>query len=320
METTRLGTTELVVTRVGFGGCPLGGHGWGNNYDSNEAVLAVQHAFDRGINFFDTADIYGLGVSERLLSKALGHHRHRVVIATKFGVRWDSQGRTWKDISPAYLRLALEASLKRLAIDCVPLYYVHWPDGVTEVADTVGELERCREQGKIRAIGVSNFSAKQLREACSVTDIAAAQVQYSLVDREPAEAIRETAVANNVSMVTWGSLAQGLLTGKYDATAKFGENDRRHRYENFLGEKFASNLQVVARVRDVAKRNEMTPAQVAIRWLLDTPSVGCVLFGAKRPQQVEDNAGAAVCPSLPDADYRLLESLPLSSGALARAG
>lgn len=320
MEAIRLGDSDLVVTRVGFGGCPLGGHGWGDDIDREESIEAVKTALDLGVNFFDTADVYGLGHSEETLAHALGKKRHDVLIASKFGVRWDTTGRTWKDISPGYLRQALEASLRRLNVEAISLYYVHWPDGVNAVADTIGELERCREEGKIRAIGVSNFSAEQIREACAVADIAAAQVQYSLVDRGPAEAIREAAAANNVSLVTWGSLAQGLLTGKYDARARFGKNDRRHRYENFLGEKLASNLQVLARVKEVAKRNGMTPAQVAIRWLLDTPSVGCVLFGAKRPQQVEDNAGAAICPSLPVADYRLLESWPLLGGPLARAG
>jgi len=305
MEQIALAGTDLVISRVGLGGCPLGGHGWGET-NHEELAAAVRRALERGVNFFDTADIYGLGRSEELLSDALGRRRHEVVLASKFGVVRTADGRTLKDSSPAHLRTALEASLRRLRVECIPLYYVHWPDERTPVEETIAELDRCRQAGKIRAIGVSNFSAEQLRRACATARIAAVQVQYSLVDRQHAEALCEVIAAEKIPLVTWGSLAQGLLTGKFDARARFGANDRRSRYENFVGQKFPENLQTVERLKAVASRLGKSPAQTAIRWLLDTPGVGCVLFGAKRPQQVDDNVGA-IGWQLDPADYQSLE-------------
>ena len=307
MEQVRLPGTELNVSRVAMGGCPLGGYGWGH-VDDGEAVAAVRRADELGINFFDTADIYGLGRSEELLSHALGNRRHYVIIASKFGVRRTADGPTVKDISPAYLREALEASLRRLRLDCLPLYYVHWPDGRTPVEEAIAELGRCRAAGKIRAIGVSNFSAEQLKRASRVASIQAIQVGYSLVNRVAAETLLNVSRALNVPLITWGSLAQGLLTGKFDAKSRFGSDDRRSRYENFQGEKLRDNLRVVQRVRTLANELGKTPAQVSIRWLLDTPGVGCVLFGAKTPQQVEENVVAGGTWQLSPGDYRLLKA------------
>ena len=306
MESFQLARSNLRVSRVGLGGCPLGGHGWGQ-VDDAESHHAVERAYDLGVNFFDTADVYGLGHSEELLRKALGRRRRDVVIASKFGVRWDSAGKTWKDASPAYLRTALEASLRRLGLECIPLYYVHWPDAKTPIEDTMAELERCRRAGKIHAIGVSNFSAAQLQKACQVVPIAALQLQYSLVDRESATEVLNVASQHDVPFVTWGSLAQGLLTGKYDETASFDTNDRRHRYENFCGDKFHRNLKTVALLKQSSLRINRSPAQIAIRWVLDSTNVGTVLFGAKRASQVEENL-AALDWRLPENEYRLLEA------------
>jgi myo-inositol catabolism protein IolS len=307
MEPITLPHCEVVVSRVALGGCPLGGHGWGE-VDTEQAVAAVRRAYELGINFFDTADVYGLGRSEELLSQALGHRKLDVIIASKFGVRRTADGQTVRDISTRHLREALEASLRRLQVDCIPLYYIHWPDGKTPVEEAVAELERCRASGKIRAIGVSNFDSQQLRQACTAGRISAAQVQYSLVDRVKAEALRETAKEFHIPLITWGSLAQGLLTGKYDADSSFATNDRRSVYANFHGKKLANNLQIVRQLFILSRRLERTPGQVAIRWLLQTSSVGCVLFGAKNPRQVEDNFGA-VGWQLSAKDYDLLQSL-----------
>lgn len=312
MEKTQLGNSDLTVSRLGLGGCPLGGHGWGNTDDTN-SIRAVRAALDSGINFFDTADVYGLGHSEELLSQALGDERHEVIIATKFGVRRDEQNNFVKDISPQYLREALEASLRRLRLECLPLYYVHWPDDKTPVEDAIGELERCRQEGKIRAIGVSNFNSDQIQSARTIAKIACVQVQLSLVDNG-ALALEPTLRETEATLVTWGSLAQGLLSGKYDAHSRFDENDRRSRYDNFQGEKFSRNLDTVEVVKRIAQKLNKTPAQVAIRWLLDTPIVGSVLFGAKTPSQVHDNVGASDW-SLSDEDYRLLANSQLTAAA-----
>lgn len=304
-EFITLGDSGVPTSRLGLGGCPLGGHGWGDDFDQSEATAAVRRALDLGVTFFDTADVYGLGRSEELLSNALGVSRFEVTVATKFGVAWDKSGRTWKDISPARVRPALEASLRRLRLDRIDLYYIHWPDGATPLADVLGELDRCREQGKLRAVGLSNFSGEDLAAAQQVTPIAALQVEYSLAKRSAAEAAAPMAAKSGVPLVTWGSLAQGLLTGKFDARARFKPADRRSRYENFQGPQFAANLKLAATVKEVARRVGKTPAQVALRWLLQSPGVGAVLFGAKRPSQVEENCSAADW-RLDDADYQTL--------------
>jgi myo-inositol catabolism protein IolS len=301
---------------VAMGGCPIGGHGWGH-VDDAESVAAVRRAVELGVNFFDTADVYGLGHSEQILAQALGPKRREVVIATKFGVRSEN-GRTWKDASPGYLRSALDASLRRLQIDCIPLYYVHWPDEKTPVADTMAELARCRQQGKIRGIGLSNFSAAQVREAAAVAPVEALQVQFSLVDRLAAAELLPLARELGTTLLTWGSLAQGLLTGKYDARSTFVPEDRRRRYDNFRGAKFAENLRAVERLRAVATSIGRTPAQVALRWLLDTPGVCAVLFGAKRPTQVDENVASAGW-RLSASDYQALDTWEIFTNKGAKA-
>jgi len=291
MELTRLGPDGPEISRVGFGGCPIGGHGWGR-VDDRESLDAIGRALDRGVNFFDTADVYGLGHSEEVLSRGLGSQRSEVVVATKFGVAKNDCGETIKDTSPRHLRRALEGSLKRLRLDCLPLYYVHWPDGVTPIEETMVELLRCRDEGKIRWIGLSNMGAEFVERALTVGPVHALQVQFSLVDREAIAELLPLAERCGVTLVTWGSLAQGLLTGKYDFHSRFEPSDRRSRYENFIGPKFERNLQVVDRLVGIAQHLKRTPAQVALRWVLDYPGVGVALFGAKRPEQVDDNLGA----------------------------
>jgi aryl-alcohol dehydrogenase-like predicted oxidoreductase len=313
METTQLGKTTQRISRLGLGGAATGGHGWGR-FDDDDSRRAIALAFESGVTFFDTADVYGLGHAEEVLSDALGPRRHDVVIATKFGVRWDNTGRTWKDVSPTYLQQALDASLRRLRVDCIPLYYVHWPDGVTPLEETLAALERCRQAGKIRWIGLSNRSAEDVLRANRQIEVTSVQVRYNLLDRAQAESLVELAALREITLVTWGSLAEGLLTGKFSAASTFELDDRRNRYVNFRGTSFTENLAIVQSVREVATRLEKSSAQVALRWLLDTSGVGSVLFGAKTPRQVEDNLGALDW-SLSPSDYALLESLNLQRAA-----
>ena len=156
MEFRRLNNTNLEISRIGFGCWAIGGHGYGQ-VEETDAIAAIRKAVGEGINFFDTADVYGFGQSEKILSKALGHTRHKVVIATKFGVNWNDEGETFKDISAKHVKEAVEASLKRLEIESIPLYQVHWYDGKTPIEETLEVLNKCKKEGKIQNIGVSNF-------------------------------------------------------------------------------------------------------------------------------------------------------------------
>jgi len=307
MEKVSIAGFGAGVTRLGLGGCPFGRHGWGP-VDDRESIKAVQRACDLGVNFFDTADVYGFGHSESIFRKALGARRHDVHVATKFGVRWDKHGRIWKDASPAYLHHALDASLERLGLEAIDLYYLHWPDPMTPIEKTLEGMERLRCQGKIRAIGLSNITANQLRTAVQIAPIATVQLQFSLIDREKFELFAPVAEPLGIQLVTWGSLGQGLLSGKYGQRATFCEGDRRLRYDNFQGEKFQRNLRLVQEVQNIAAQIGRTPAQIALRWLLDTTSVGCALFGAKTSAQVEDNLGALGW-QLPSDGYDRLEQL-----------
>ena len=296
MKYTRLGKTELVISRIGFGCEPLGGTDWGE-VDEGLAIAAVSRALELGVNFFDTADIYGLGRSERVLSKALGSRRHEVVIATKFGYNWEEdthggRARTFLDSSPSRVVEALEDSLRRLRLDCIPLFQVHWPDPNTPIADTMEALLRCQEAGKIKYVGVSNFPAHLIREANQVLRLASVQLPYNIIDRRAEQELLPCCQELGIGVLTYGSLAQGLLTGKYGPDAHFGEDDRRHSLPHFQEEELRKNLRIVDRVKCVGEHYHKSPAQVAIRWILENPTISCAITGVKSPAQIEDNFGA----------------------------
>jgi len=309
VECASLPSLDVPLSRLGFGAEPLGGTDWGH-VDESTAIAAVGHALDLGINFFDTADVYGLGRSERLLSQALGSRRHDVVIATKFGVNWtaDAGGRrakTFLDSSPKHVFEAVDASLRRLRIDSIPLYFVHWPDPGTPIAETLDALTRCREQGKIKAVGLSNFSLGQFREATQYMKIDAVQAPYNLVDRHIETEFLACCRELHICVITYGSLAQGLLTGKYSAPVEFEPNDRRHRLTHFQSENLQKNLKIVERLKRISTQYGKTPAQIAIRWVLDNSKVDIALTGVKSPSQIEHNFGALGWQLTPS-DYRQL--------------
>lgn len=294
MEYITLQNTDLRVSRFCMGGCPMGGYGWGSVQES-ELLDAVHEALACGVNFFDTADTYGLGQSERTLARGLGSHRHEVVIESKFGVR-AGNGATFYDNSPAYIQQALEGSLRRLNTDYIDVYVIHYRDGRTPIADVVGKLEELRAAGKIRYYGLSNIHGETLEELLPYAGkFACCQEELSLACRRNEAALRTAQERLHVTPMTWGSLGQGILTGKYTKdNIHFGADDRRSReiYVNFHGEKLAQNLRIVAVLKDIAAGRGVSPAACAIRWLLDTLPESVVLAGAKRPAQLRANAEA----------------------------
>lgn len=294
MEYITLQNTDLRVSRFCMGGCPMGGYGWGSVQES-ELLDAVHEALACGVNFFDTADTYGLGQSERTLARGLGSHRHEVVIESKFGVR-AGNGATFYDNSPAYIQQALEGSLRRLNTDYIDVYVIHYRDGRTPIADVVGKLEELKAAGKIRYYGLSNIHGETLEELLPYAGkFACCQEELSLACRRNEAALRTAQERLHVTPMTWGSLGQGILTGKYTKdNIHFGADDRRSReiYVNFHGEKLAQNLRIVAVLKDIAADRGVSPAACAIRWLLDTLPESVVLAGAKRPAQLRANAEA----------------------------
>lgn len=291
MEYSKIKNTDLNVSRICMGGCPMGGYGWGAVQEA-ELIDAVHTALDNGINFFDTADTYGLGQSEITLGKALGDRRKDAVIATKFGVR-AGNGKTFYDNSPEYIEQALDASLKRLGTDYIDLYQVHYRDGVTPISAVAETLERMKEAGKIRYYGLSNISMKDYEELAPYKgQFVSFQDEYSLACRKNESDMLDLSDKLSMTPLTWGSLGQGILTGKYDKTnVNFDSSDRRSRdiYVNFHGEKLLKNLEIVETMRPIAAAHNKSVAAVAIRFILDHIPDSVVLCGAKRPAQILSN-------------------------------
>lgn len=291
MEYIKIKNTDISVSRLALGGCPLGGHGWGETAMS-ELEGAVYTALDSGITFFDTADTYGLGQSEILLGKALESHRNEVIINTKFGVRAGT-GKTFYDNSPEWIRTALEASLRRLKTDYIDIYTIHYRDGVTPLSVVVETLEELRRKGYIRCFGLSNIHKDELEELQPYADrFVTFQDEYSLACRKNEADMLELSSRLGMMPVSWGSLGQGILTGKFSReNLSFGSNDRRSRdvYVNFHGEKLEKNLQIVEHMRKIAEKYGKPVSAVAIRFILDFIPESVVLCGAKRPSQVLGN-------------------------------
>src|SRR5574341_102636 len=289
MEYRTLAATDLNVSRIGFGCWALGGYGWGR-VDDRQSVAAVRAALDLGVNLFDTADVYGIGYSEEILAEALGECRRDVVIATKFGVTWDAQhGSSRVDVGPQRVVEALEGSLRRLQLDAIPLYQIHRPDGTTPIEETLGALTRCQEAGKVRWIGCCNFPADLLRAARAAARVVSIQAPYNIVDRGVETTLLGTCRELDVDVLAYGSLAQGLFSGKYEAEPRFDREDVRSRSAYFHGTAYGRNRFVVDRLKEVAAACGRTPAQVAIRWVLDNPAVACALVGIKTVAQLMED-------------------------------
>jgi myo-inositol catabolism protein IolS len=290
MEYRKLGRTDLEVSRVAFGCWAIGGHGYGT-VDDAESHRAIRQALDLGVNFFDTADIYGLGRSEAVLGDALGSQRNQVVIATKFGVRWDAAGRTCKDCSPEYLVRAVEGSLRRLRVDAISLYQVHWHDGVTAIPALMDALARLQKEGKILHIGCSNLPIEQTLEACGCGELTSVQLPFAINDRASEGRLRKYHQEHRLATMVYGVLARGFFSGRYLDPFFGDENDTRSRDPNFSG-LYPENCRLLSMLQQKGARYGRSCAQIAIRWVLDHPFVTSALVGAKTCAQVADNVEA----------------------------
>ena len=290
MEYITLKNSNLKVSHLCMGGCPMGGYGWGD-VQEQELIDAIHCAVDNGINFFDTADTYGLGQSEKTLAKGLGAKRKDVIIESKFGVRFGKDGTTY-DNTPAYIQECLEGTLQRLGTDYIDVYVVHYRDGKTPIEDVVGKLEDLQKEGKLRYFGLSNIHKDGLDELLPYKGkFVCCQDEYSLACRKFEGDLLNVQEQIGVTPLTWGSLGQGILTGKYDRTCTFEQNDRRSRdiYVNFHGEKLMKNLDIVDAMRPIADAHHVSVAAVAIRFIMDYLKDSVVLVGAKRPSQILGN-------------------------------
>lgn len=294
MEYITLANSDLRVSRFCMGGCPMGGYGWGNVQET-ELLDAIAAALDNGVNFFDTAETYGLGQSEKTLSKGLGTRRKDVVIQSKFGVKFSKEGTVY-DNSPAYIRQALEGTLQRLNTDYIDVYTIHYRDGKTPLSEVVATLQALKQEGKVRFFGLSNIHADDFEELRPfIGSFVACQDEYSLACRKNESELKRLQSEFAVTPLTWGSLGQGILTGKYTKeNVDFGKDDRRSReiYVNFHGEKLAQNLRIVEVLREIAAAHQKGIPACAIRYILDALPKSVVIAGVKRPAQLLSNIEA----------------------------
>jgi myo-inositol catabolism protein IolS len=288
IEKTRLGKTDLYVNKIGLGTNAVGGHNIYPNLDEEVGKDVVRAAFDHGINFLDTAYIYGPERSEVLIGEVIKEkgNRQDVVIATK-GAHKFVDGKVLKDNSPAFLKQSVEDSLKRLQTDYIDLYYIHFPDEETPKDEAVGALKKLKDEGKIRAIGVSNFSVEQLKEANKNGYVDVLQNEYNLFKRTAEQDILPYTVEHEISFIPYFPLAAGLLGGKYTRDTKF--EDGRAKNPMFQGEEFQRNLAKVEQLREIADAKHAEVAHVVLAWYLTRDSIDALIPGAKKPEQVVNN-------------------------------
>ncbi|MBY8913427.1 aldo/keto reductase [Bacillus sp. YC2] len=289
MEQTRaLGRTNLQVKRIGFGANAVGGHNLFPNLNDETGKDLVRTALDGGVNFIDTAFIYGLGRSEELIGEVVQERgaRDRLVIASK-GAHKEVNGQIELDNSREFLRGEVEKSLKRLKTDVIDLYYVHFPDGKTPMSEVAGTLKELKDEGKIKAIGASNLDFQQLQEFNADGYLEVFQSEYSLIRRDAEKELLPYCEKNGISFIPYFPLASGLLTGKFTKDAAF--DDSRKNRPQFQGEMFIKNLEKVDKLKAIAEEKGTQTAHIALAWLLSRPAVDAIIPGAKRPDQLKNN-------------------------------
>ena len=297
METRVLGNSNLQITRIGVGAWAMGGGGWTWSWgpqDDEESIAAIKQALDLGINWIDTAAVYGLGHSEEIVARALKGRSNRPYIFTKCERVWDERGKIGGSLKAESIRRECEASLRRLQMDVIDLYQIHWPEPDADIEEGWTEMARLREEGKVRFIGVSNFSVQQMKRAMKIAPITSLQPPYSLVAREVEEDILPFCMRNNIGVIVYSPMYSGLLAGAMtrQRIANFAPDDWRRRDQNFQEPNLSRNLRLVEVLREVGKRHGRTPGEVAIAWTLHNQAVTGAIVGVRSPEQVRGIIGA----------------------------
>jgi len=306
MKTRQLGQSDLNITRIGIGAWAIGGgkweFGWGPQ-DDQQSISAIRAGLDLGINWIDTAAAYGLGHSETIVGRAVQGLESRPYIFTKCSLVWDDDGKISHNLQADSIRRECEASLKRLGLDAIDLYQIHWPawKGAEESAspgsieEALGALAELRDQGKIRHIGVSNFDVQQMRRAQGIAPITSLQPQYSLIATDVATETLPYVLSQHIGVIVYSPMGSGLLTGAMtrERIAAMPEDDWRKGNPNFQEPLLSRNLQLVERLRLVGQRHGASPGEVAIAWTLTNPAVTGAIVGVRSARQAQGVAGAA---------------------------
>ena len=312
MNTKQLGKSDLYITPIGFGAWAIGGSGWEFGWgeqDDKASIAAIHRALELGVNWIDTAAVYGMGHSEEVVAAALKTWSGpRPYVFTKCGLLWDDKGYVNRNLKADSIRRECENSLRRLKVDRIDLYQIHWP--TEQLEEGWGEMARLQKEGKVRWIGVSNFDAGQMRRAEKIAPITSVQPPYSLVRREIEAEVLPYSYLHNIGVIVYSPMQSGLLTGAMtrERIAKLPDSDWRRRDPEFREPKLSKNLRFVDRLRGIAEKYGRPVGQVAVAWVLRNHAVTAAIVGARSPQQVEQNVGAVEL-HLTDGDVAQIEGV-----------
>jgi len=292
-----LGNSDLQLTPIGFGAWAIGGGNWEFAWgpqDDNESIRAIHRALDLGINWIDTAAIYGLGHSEEVVAKALRSTGQKALVFTKCSMRWHPDRTIYRSLKAESLAEEVENSLRRLGVETIDLYQIHWPDPVNEIEEGWETLARFREQGKVRHIGVSNFNVEQMRRAQKIAPITSLQPPYSMLRRAIEAEILTFAQANHIGVINYSPMVSGLLTGTMTAerVASLPADDWRRRAIEFKEPRLSRNLKLVELLREIGSGHNVSPGVVAIAWTLHHPAITAAIVGGRSAEQVDGMASA----------------------------
>ena len=316
MEMRTLGRSSLKVSAIGLGLMSMSGV-YGNASD-DESISVIHYALDKGINFLDSADMYGWGHNEELLGKALKGRREKAIVATKFGQVKTAEGKQDVDGSPAYVQKACEASLKRMGIDTIDLYYQHRVDAKVPIEDTVGAMKRLVEQGKVRALGLSEARPETIRRAHKVHPIAAVQNEYSLLYRTDGEETLRATRELGISLVPYAPLGRSMLTGSVHGKQDLPEGDRRLAHPRFQGENLEKNVALLGKLEKIAAEKKCTPAQLVLAWLVAQGKDIVPIPGTKRKSRLDENLESLKITLTADELKRISDAAPAGAGAGTR--
>ena len=298
METRQLGNSDLHITRLGIGAWAIGGSGWNGSMgpqNESDSIPAIHAALDLGLNWIDTAALYGLGHSEEVIAQALRGRGRRPYVFTKCERVWDTSGAIGASLKAASIRKECEDSLRRLQVDVIDLYQIHWPEPDSDIEEGWAELARLKEEGKVRYIGVSNFNVGQMKRAQGIAPITSLQPPYSIVTRQIETEILPFALRENIGVIVYSPMSAGLLTGAMtrERVENFTAEDWRRNLPNFQEPLLSRNLKLVESLRAIGERHGATPGEVAIAWTLKNPAVTGAIVGFRNPKQVSGIIGAA---------------------------
>lgn len=293
----KLGNSDLNITSLGVGAWAIGGGGWEFSWgdqDDNDSIAAIRAAIDAGVNWIDTAAVYGLGHSEEVVAKALEGASRKPFVFTKCERRWGTDRKIFPSLKADSIRQECEESLRRLKVDVIDLYQVHWPQPDEDIEEGWTELARLKEQGKVRWIGVSNFNVAQMRRAMTIAPITSLQPPHSLLVRDIEKEILPFARANNIGVLVYSPMRAGLLTGKMtkERALNLPKDDWRSRNIDFQEPKLSRNLELVEVLRAIGERHGQTPGEVALAWTLHNPAVTAAIVGLRNAAQIEGTLGA----------------------------